>query len=382
MPTTANEAAPATPSALPGPENSVDAAHSARRTDAVGAEIAVTIHASRYSSNRGATNKNLPPVHEETRTVIIFPTGAVVRLSASVTTGELVVLTNQQTGDDVICRVANVKAQTGTQNYVNLEFTQRAPSFWGDAIQSSRANRSDSAKVAVPPTVIPQIAPPENNRLQPEHSVAAEPAKRQPISVPSAELMSAVQAVTDLLNSVPGPTRASGRLEAPAAELPTIFEEEGSEQEASEREDSGEEPLFDEKSEEQVLFGAEHEREIAPAPATMLASVPSKVTVANDVQPRPQLQPQGPLQVVPPLAVKAPAVTPSLPAPILPVADLKIADLKTNSTPEAAARALTKATPDSNAKPERLQSVGTTGDCGDARSGIVAFLAAATRSAN
>ena len=146
MPTTANEAAPTTPSALPGPENSVDAAHSARRTDAVGAEIAVTIHASRYSSNRGAATKNLPPVHEETRTVIIFPTGAVVRLSASVTTGELVVLTNQQTGDDVICRVANVKAQPGIQNYVNLEFTQRAPSFWGDAIQSSRANRSDLPK--------------------------------------------------------------------------------------------------------------------------------------------------------------------------------------------------------------------------------------------
>jgi TonB family protein len=363
MPTTANEAAPATPSALPGPENSVDAAHSARRTDAVGAEIAVTIHASRYSSNRGTTNKNLPPVHEETRTVIIFPTGAVVRLSASVTTGELVVLTNQQTGDDVICRVANVKAQTGSQNYVNLEFTQRAPSFWGDAIQSGRANRSDSAKVAVPATVIPQMAPPENNRVQPEHVAAAQPAKREPISVPSAELMSAVQAVTDLLNSVPGPTRAPSRLETSAAQLPTVFEEEGSEQEASEREDSGEEPLFDEEPEEEVLFDAEHEPEIAPAPATMLATAPSKIMVANDVQP--QLQPQAQLQVVPAMVVKAPAVTPSLPAPILTIADLKIADLKTNSTLEAASRALTKATPDSNPKAERLQGIGTIGDSSD-----------------
>jgi protein TonB len=360
MPTTANEAAPATPSGLPGPETSADAAHSARRTDAVGAEIAVTIHASRYSSNRGTTNKNLPPVHEETRTVIIFPTGAVVRLSASVTTGELVVLTNQQTGDDVICRVANVKAQTGSQNYVNLEFTQRAPSFWGDAIQSSRANRSDSPKAAVQPTVIAQMAPPENNGAQPEHVAAAEPAKREPISVPSAELMSAVQAVTDLLNSVPGTTPAPGRSEVPTAELPTVFEEEGSEQEASEREHLGEEPLFDE---DEILFDAEHEPESAPTPATMLATAPSKVMVANDVQP--QLQPQAQLQVVPPLVVKAPAVTPSLPAPILTIADLKIADLKTNSTPEAASRALTKATQDSNAKAERLQGVGTIGDSSD-----------------
>jgi TonB family protein len=363
MPTTVNEAAPATPSALPGPENSVDAAaHAARRTDAVGAEIAVTIHASRYSSNRGTTNKNLPPVHEETRTVIIFPTGAVVRLSASVTTGELVVLTNQQTGDDVICRVANVKAQTGTQNYVNLEFTQRAPSFWGDAIQSSRANRPDSPKLAVQPAVIPQMAPPENIRVQqPEPVAVAEPAKRQPLSVPSAELLSAVQAVTALLNSAPRPLRAAGRAEGAAAQLPTVFEEEGSEHEASEREDS--EPLFDEQAEEEVLFSADHKPEMTAAPGAMPATVLPKITVATDLAP--QLQPQAQLQVVPPLVVKAPDVIPSLPAPILMTADLKIADLKTKSTLESASRAVTKVTPDSNAKAERLLGVGTIGDSRD-----------------
>jgi TonB family protein len=339
MPTTANEAAPTTPSTLPGPENSVDAAHSARRTDAVGAEIAVTIHASRYSSNRGAATKNLPPVHEETRTVIIFPTGAVVRLSASVTTGELVVLTNQQTGDDVICRVANVKAQPGIQNYVNLEFTQRAPSFWGDALQSNSANRSDLLKLAVPPAVIPRIVPPENNAVQPVHVTVAEPAKREPISMPSAELMSAVQAVTNLLNSVPGPTRAPDRLEASAAQLPTVFEEETSEEESS--------------------FDGKDEPEIAPPPATMPAPVTAAMTATKDAQIQ---QPQ--LQVVPPLVVKAPNIS-SLPAPIL-----TIAGLKTNATPEAASSSLTKAAPELNAKRGRRQGVSTMGDSGDnAKSG-------------
>ncbi len=340
MPTTANEAAPTTPSTLPGPENSVDAAHSARRTDAVGAEIAVTIHASRYSSNRGAATKNLPPVHEETRTVIIFPTGAVVRLSASVTTGELVVLTNQQSGDDVICRVANVKTQPGIQNYVNLEFTQRAPSFWGDALQSSCANRSDLLKLAVQPAVIPRIVPPENNAVQPVHVTVAEPAKREPISVPSAELMSAVQAVTDLLNSVPGPTRAPDRLEASAAQLPTVFEEETSEEESS--------------------FDGKDEPKIAPPPATVTATVTAAMTVAKDAQIQ---QPQ--LQVVPPLVVKAPNVTSSLPAPIL-----TIAGLKTNATPEAASSSVTKAAPELNAKRGHRQGVSAMGDSGDnAKSG-------------
>ncbi len=113
-----------------------------RRTDAIGAEIPVVVHASRYSSASLGVGKNSPPVHEDTRTVIVFPNGAVVRISANMSVGELVVLTNQQTGADVICKVVNVKAQPGIQNYVNLEFTQRAPGFWdasGPAEKSSRA---------------------------------------------------------------------------------------------------------------------------------------------------------------------------------------------------------------------------------------------------
>lgn len=66
-------------------------------SDAIGAEVPVTIHASRYSAASKGAGK-LPPVHEETRTVIIFPQGAVVRLSAMVTPGELVVVTNNRTG--------------------------------------------------------------------------------------------------------------------------------------------------------------------------------------------------------------------------------------------------------------------------------------------
>ena len=108
-----------------------DAQQSAAST-AAGAEIPVTIHASRYSAASKAGGK-LPPVHEETRTVIILPQGAVVRLSAAVTPGELVVLTNNNTGADVICRVTNVKAQPGIQSYVHLEFTQRALDFWEDS---------------------------------------------------------------------------------------------------------------------------------------------------------------------------------------------------------------------------------------------------------
>ncbi len=77
--------------------------------------------------------------------------------------GELVVLTNQQTGADVICRVVNVKTQPGIQNYVNLEFTQRAPGFWdanGTSQKSAPKNEpAYSSRLeevqACPATVVP-----------------------------------------------------------------------------------------------------------------------------------------------------------------------------------------------------------------------------------
>ena len=126
--------------------------------DAIGAEVPVTIHASRYSAASKGAGK-LPPVHEETRTVIIFPQGAVVRLSAMVTPGELVVVTNNRTGADVICRVTSVKTQPGIQNYVNLEFTQRALGFWEEPRQAERSVVKDKAALEVISPAAPAEGP-------------------------------------------------------------------------------------------------------------------------------------------------------------------------------------------------------------------------------
>jgi periplasmic protein TonB len=127
-------------------------------SSAAGAEIPVTVHASRYSATPKGGGK-LPPIHEETRTVIIFPQGAVVRLSAAVTPGELVVLTNKRTGADVICRVTSVKTQPGIQNYVHLEFTQRALDYWEDASTGSANATDKSVTVTGSPMTKPPASP-------------------------------------------------------------------------------------------------------------------------------------------------------------------------------------------------------------------------------
>jgi len=145
-----------------------------RRGDAIGAEIPVTVHASRSTQSLG---QNLPPVHEDTRTVIVLPQGAVVRLTAGLTPGETVVLTNRATGADVLCRVSSVKSQPGVQHYVDLEFSQRAPGFWGDA------SPAQSAAVLETPAAVPRPGVLAAAPAPPPPSVAERPLAAKPAPI-------------------------------------------------------------------------------------------------------------------------------------------------------------------------------------------------------
>ena len=163
--------------------------------NAAGTEIPVTVHASRYSAASKGSAK-LPPVHEETRTVIVLPQGAVVRLSATVAVGELVVLTNKRTGADVICRVTNIKAQPGIQNYVHLEFTQRAVDFWEESASPERGNSAGkpaaaTASPAPPPAPTPispgfrtPSSPVQESQSAPKTSVSPVEIKSAPTPLP------------------------------------------------------------------------------------------------------------------------------------------------------------------------------------------------------
>jgi TonB family protein len=183
--------------------------------NATGAEIPVTVHASRYSASSKGAGK-LPPVHEETRTVIIFPQGAVVRLSATVTQGELVVLTNKRTGADVICRVTSVKTQPGIQNYVHLEFTQRALDYWEEAPVTQPVNASSK-----PQDIMDSPAPPAPTPINSAYRTSSSPLQAaQPPAKPSvlaAEVTSSVASlpkVTPLADvTTPAFEKASGETE-------------------------------------------------------------------------------------------------------------------------------------------------------------------------
>jgi len=68
---------------------------------------------------------------EETQTVLVFERGAVIRLSAAVADGQLLFLTNKKTGKEVVTQVKRKRSFRPTSCYVDLEFTEASPGFWG-----------------------------------------------------------------------------------------------------------------------------------------------------------------------------------------------------------------------------------------------------------
>lgn len=68
---------------------------------------------------------------EETCTVLVFKDGAVIRLNAGVTVGQLLFLTEKKSKREVVCQVVQKRAFRPTSCYVEVEFTEAMNDFWG-----------------------------------------------------------------------------------------------------------------------------------------------------------------------------------------------------------------------------------------------------------
>ncbi len=104
---------------------------------------------------------------EETQTVLVFERGAVIRLSAAVADGQLIFLTNKSTGKEVVTQVARKRSFRPTNCYVDLEFTEACPGFWG--IEFPKAAATPSAAGA---SVAKRLAADEDSDAQPAKSTA------------------------------------------------------------------------------------------------------------------------------------------------------------------------------------------------------------------
>jgi TonB family protein len=68
---------------------------------------------------------------EETTTVLVFKDGAVIQLSAAVTVGQLLFLTEKKSKKEVVCQVVHKRSHRPTSCFVELEFTEPEENFWG-----------------------------------------------------------------------------------------------------------------------------------------------------------------------------------------------------------------------------------------------------------
>ena len=117
------------------------------------AEIPVTVNGARAV----AGSDKREPFSENTQTVLVFLSGAVIRLSSPVSPGQLLFLTNGTTKKEVVCQVTKSKSYSSASGYVELEFTEASPGFWGMRFPSSGAAASLSSAIR-PAAPVPATA--------------------------------------------------------------------------------------------------------------------------------------------------------------------------------------------------------------------------------
>jgi TonB family protein len=157
-----NAAAPTAPGI-----SAVPASNASARPQPVALEVPVTVNGAR--SAEGSDKRE--PFSERSQTVLVFGHGAVLRISALLSPGQLVFLTNEKTKKEVVCVVVKSKTDGNAVGYVELRFTEPAPGFWGmrfpsDTILPQGAARPGASVPAVaqpkstpvPPTVVPPAA--------------------------------------------------------------------------------------------------------------------------------------------------------------------------------------------------------------------------------
>jgi TonB family protein len=145
-----------TPGVRPASVGSQD--DSVNRPQPVPLEVPVTVNGAR--TVEGSDKRE--PFSETTQTVLVFGNGAVIRLASSVAAGQLLFLTNEKTKKEVVCQVVKSKNYRNVSGYVELEFTEAVPGFWGMRFPGERPAAQPSGPIAgstVKPSTPPVVAP-------------------------------------------------------------------------------------------------------------------------------------------------------------------------------------------------------------------------------
>jgi len=103
------------------------ATESAGKAQPIALEVPITVNGVR--AVEGSDKRE--PFSESTKTVMVYRSGAVIRLTTAMAPGQLLFLTNEHTKKEVVCQVLKSKNYRNASGYVELEFTEPAVGFWG-----------------------------------------------------------------------------------------------------------------------------------------------------------------------------------------------------------------------------------------------------------
>ncbi len=122
-------------------------------------EIRVTVQGSRHGPSGAASASGSQPFVEETRTVLAFEQGAVLRMSETTVAGQILILKNLRLNREAACRVVNYKPRESVKGYVEVEFLEPEPGFWGIEFPAPPATRTAQAAEQLR-TAAPRISAP------------------------------------------------------------------------------------------------------------------------------------------------------------------------------------------------------------------------------
>jgi len=160
------------------------------------------------------------PFSENSQTVLVFASGAVIRLVAPVGPGQLLFVTNEKSKKEVVCQVVKSKQNGVAGGYVELKFTEPAADFWGIRLPGVNSSSSTSAasvitmpgpatrtleqkfndlKIALPSDVVSDTAPAE--------SKLAPAAGMSPASLPSSANSDSTNSSAPPASTTPSPSK-------------------------------------------------------------------------------------------------------------------------------------------------------------------------------
>ena len=177
---TAGSALPRTVATAPNPAQ--------QRSEAVSLEIPIKVHGSRVTEVVMGVTPHTEPFEEQSTTMIVFAQGGVLKMSTPVNTGQMMVLTNLKTRQDVICRVLKVRNNPNLQSYVEIEFTHPQPGYWGvffpsDDSELAPKATTPSQALNSEPQIRPETAPDVSRPFASSPVMSAMASAKPPLAV-------------------------------------------------------------------------------------------------------------------------------------------------------------------------------------------------------